>query len=130
LIRLKGGARRLTENPSKFSLTETEARDMALFGDVAKAAGGAGPVVLVGVGALILGPRLLRMAGRATRPVAKTVIRTVARTAGAAREGFEDIVEQSRTEVEEAAKAGGARASRPRHRAVSKHHRAAPRATA
>jgi len=104
---------------------------MALLGDVAKGLGGAGPVVLVGVGALILGPRLLRMAGRATRPVAKTVIRTVARSAGAAREGFEDMVEESRTEVEAAAAAGGKPKSRPRKRSAPAHHRrAAPGATA
>ena len=103
---------------------------MALFGDAAKAAGGAGPVLLVGAGALILGPPLLRMAWRATRPVAKTIIRIVARTVGAAREGLEEVIEQSRAEVEEAAEAGGARPSRPRRRAASTRHRAAPGATA
>lgn len=103
---------------------------MALFGDVAKAAGGAGPVLLVGVGALVLGPSLLRMAGRATRPVAKTVIRTVARTVGAAREDLEEVIEQSRAEVEAAAEARGPRPSRPRRRAAPARRHAPPRATA
>lgn len=95
---------------------------MALFGDAAKGIGGAGPALLIGAGVLILGPRLLRMAARATRPIAKTAVTRVARSVGAARGGAGDMVEESRAETKGR---GEAPRKPPRSRAAPK--RAAPK---
>lgn len=67
---------------------------------------GAGPLVLVGVAGMVFGPRLLRMAGRATRPVAKGALRTgvdvydrTRQGLGRTREGLGDLVDESREEL-------------------------------
>lgn len=86
---------------------------MAGIGDLAKGAGGVGPALLIGVGAFVLGPPLLRMTGRMLRPVAKKAVRTGA----AARESFGDLIADSRSEMGRKGgrpdRAGRAAAARP-----------------
>jgi hypothetical protein len=61
---------------------------------------GAGPLVLVGVAGMVLGPTLLRLAGRATRPVARTALRSGVDVYDRTREGFGGLIEESRGEIE------------------------------
>lgn len=81
----------------------------------------AGPLMLVGVAGMVFGPRLLRMAGRATRPVAKTALRTSVdvydRTReglGRTREGLGDLVDESREELKSRGPRKRVRTSRPK----------------
>lgn len=61
---------------------------------------GAGPLMLVGVAGMLLGPTLLRLAGRATRPVARTALRSGVDVYDRTREGFGGLIEESRGEME------------------------------
>jgi hypothetical protein len=88
---------------------------------------GAGPLMLIGVAGMVLGPTLLRLAGRATRPVARTALRSGVdvfdRTRegfGGLREGFGGLIEESRGEMKSrgqrerpGAKAQARRGARP-----------------
>jgi hypothetical protein len=90
-----------------------------------KAFSGPGPLLLIGVAGMVLGPRLLRLAGRAGRPVARTALRTGAdlydRTKeglGRSREGLGEMVDESRAEMKGRGQGRGrrpaARSSRPK----------------
>lgn len=94
---------------------------MALVSDIAKGVGGAGPIVLVGVGALILGPPLLRMIGRAARPVARRAVRSGV----AVRDGIGDLVEESRAEMGRRGEAEGGEPA-PRRRGAPPAQRGEP----
>lgn len=91
---------------------------------------GAGPLVLVGVAGMVFGPRLLRLAGRATRPVARTALRSgvdaYERTReglGRTREGLGELIDESRAELESRGPRQGAR---PRPRRPAAEHGAKP----
>jgi hypothetical protein len=60
---------------------------------------GAGPLLLIGVAGMVLGPRLVRLAGRAGRPVARTALRTGADAYDRTREGLGGLIEESRAEL-------------------------------
>jgi hypothetical protein len=61
---------------------------------------GAGPLMLIGVAGMVFGPTLLRLAGRATRPVARTALRSGVDVFDRTREGFGGLIEESRGEME------------------------------
>ena len=79
---------------------------------------GAGPLLLVGVAGMVLGPQLVRLAGRVTRPVARTALRSgvdaydrTREGLGRTREGLGGLIEESRAEME-----SRGRRARPRPR--------------
>ena len=75
---------------------------------------GAGPLMLVGAAAMVFGPRLLRLAGRATGPVARTALRSGVGVYDRTREGLGDLVDESRAELKSRGKRQGGRPSRPK----------------
>jgi hypothetical protein len=75
---------------------------------------GAGPLLLIGVAGMVFGPQLLRLAGRATRPVARTALRTGADAYDRTREGLGGLVEESRAEMGSRGRRQAARSSRPK----------------
>lgn len=89
---------------------------MALFEDVFGETifGGVGGGLLVGVGALVLGPVLLPIVGRVLRPVIKTAVTAGLTVYDAGREavteaaqGASEIVSESRAEMGQAGAATG-----------------------
>lgn len=85
---------------------------------------GAGPLMLVGVAGMVFGPRLLRLAGRASRPVARTALRSgvdvydrTREGLGRTREGLGELVDESRAELKSRGKRQGGRPSRPKRQA-------------
>jgi hypothetical protein len=81
---------------------------------------GAGPLLLVGVAAMVLGPALLRLAGRATRPVARTALRSGVDAYDRTREGLGGLIEESREEMESRGRRGRPHA-RPKRGAAGEH---------
>jgi hypothetical protein len=96
--------------------------EMALFEDVLE--GGTGPGLLIGIGALVLGPTVLPAVGRALRPMAKAAIKTGIRIyeegVATVSEATGDIVAEARSEL--------ASEGRERGRTAGQHqqHAAAP----
>lgn len=87
--------------------------------DLGKALGGSSPWLLAGVGAVVLGPRILRLVGRAARPAARTTLKAGIGAYRRTREGMGHLVEESRAEMEhreQAADSRGRRASPARPR--------------
>jgi hypothetical protein len=83
-------------------VTHREEDKMALFENLFEEA--AGPVVAVGIGALVLAPKLLPVIGRALRPVAKGAIKTgialYEQTYASVAEATGDLVAEARAELE------------------------------
>jgi hypothetical protein len=65
-----------------------------------KGLNGAGPFLLIGVAGMLLGPPLLRLVGRATRPVARTAVRSGVGAYERTRDGLGGLIEESRAELE------------------------------
>jgi hypothetical protein len=73
---------------------------MGLASDIGRGFGASGPGLLIGgIAGLILGPPILRLAGRIVRPAARTVIRSGADAYRYTREGIGDLMEESRAEL-------------------------------
>ena len=82
---------------------------------------GAGPLVLIGVAGMVFGPRLLRLAGRAGRPVARTALRTgvdvydrTKEGLGRTREGIGEMVDETRAELKGRRPRQAVRSTRPK----------------
>jgi hypothetical protein len=89
---------------------------MALW---SKALNGAGPLLLIGVAGMVLGPRLVRLAGRAGRPVARRALRTgvdvydrTREGLGGVRDGLGEMVDETRAEMKGRGRRPAARSSR------------------
>ncbi len=102
---------------------------MALLEDVLGMEGAAGPVA-IGVGALLLAPRVLPIIGRVLRPVAKEVIKIglaaydeAHATVSEAYQATSDLVAEARSDREKESAAGrGPQTSRAMHKRSERVH--------